>query len=81
MLIVTACQLLSHYALIMVYSLIHVNFELTAIKVLQDIYFFYSETNPLQRGQTSAGYQCLRLIIINKQLYYIMTINIRTLAK
>jgi hypothetical protein len=33
------------------------------------IYLFYSETTPLQRGQTSAGSQCLRLIIINKQLY------------
>jgi hypothetical protein len=30
---------------------------------------FYLDTTPLQRGQTSAGYQSLRLIIINKQLY------------
>jgi hypothetical protein len=30
---------------------------------------FYSETSPLQRGQTSSVYQCLRLIIINKQLH------------
>jgi len=30
---------------------------------------FYSETTPLQRGQTSAGYQCLRLIIINKHVH------------
>jgi len=33
------------------------------------IYIFYSETTPLQRGQTSAGYQCLLQIITNKQLY------------
>jgi hypothetical protein len=32
------------------------------------IIIFYSETTPVQRGQTSAGYQCLRLIIINKQI-------------
>ena len=32
-----------------------------------NIIFFYSETTPLQRRQISAGYQCLRLIIINKQ--------------
>jgi len=33
------------------------------------ISIFYLDTTPLQPGQTSAGYQCLRLIIINKQLY------------
>jgi hypothetical protein len=36
---------------------------------IQILYIYYSETTLLQRGQTSAGYQCLRLIIINKQLY------------
>jgi hypothetical protein len=33
------------------------------------LFFCISEATPLQRGQTSAGYKCLRLIIINKQLY------------
>ena len=32
------------------------------------IIIFYSETTPVQRGQTSTGYQCLRQIIINKQI-------------
>jgi hypothetical protein len=29
------------------------------------IFFFYSDTTSIQRGHTSAGYQCLRLININ----------------
>lgn len=43
-------------------------FNLEDLHIVTFIYICYSETTLLQRGQTSTGYQCFRLIIINTVL-------------